>query len=119
MTCKECVHYELCFDYTHLKHSKNLPDNREDVCEHFKNKANFVELPCKVLDKVYVPIEGTSSIFETKVLSIGVDEDGDFVLNPYEYPDDVFCVNGVNIGKTVFLTKEDAEKVLKGGADNG
>lgn len=44
MTCKDCLHYELCFDYTHLKHSKNLPDNREDVCEHFKNKANFVEL---------------------------------------------------------------------------
>lgn len=44
MTCKDCMHYELCFDYTHLKHSKDLPDNREDICEHFKNKANFVEL---------------------------------------------------------------------------
>jgi hypothetical protein len=44
MTCKDCVHYDVCFDYTHLKYSKNLPDNREDVCDHFKNKADFVEV---------------------------------------------------------------------------
>jgi hypothetical protein len=44
-SCKDCVHYELCFDYTHLKHGKNLlPDNREDICEHFKNKADVVEV---------------------------------------------------------------------------
>lgn len=44
MTCKNCVHYELCFDFTHLKYSKNLPDNREDVCDHFKNKTDFIEV---------------------------------------------------------------------------
>ena len=43
-TCKDCAHYEVCFDFTHLKYSKNLPDNREDVCDHFKNKADFVEV---------------------------------------------------------------------------
>ena len=44
MTCKDCVHYELCFDYTHLKYSESLPENREDICNHFKNKADFVEV---------------------------------------------------------------------------
>ncbi len=71
--------------------------------------------PCKVGDTVYVGVKGTSCVLETKVLAIGVDEDGDFVLNPHEYPDDVFCINGVNIGKTVFLTREEAEQALKGG----
>lgn len=111
-TCKDCVHYIFCKDG-----SPYIEQTEDKHCRHFKNKANLIELPCKFGDKVYVPIEGTSSIFETKVLSIGVDEDGDFVLNPYEYPDDVFCVNGVNIGKTVFLTKEEAEQKLKGGVE--
>jgi hypothetical protein len=46
-------------------------------------------------------------------MAIGSDEDGDLVLNPHEYPNEVFCVSGVNIGKTVFLTKEEAEAKLK------
>ena len=82
--------------------------------------ANGVIVPhCKVGDTVYIPIEKTSCVFETKILAIGIDEDGDFVLNPHEYPDDVFCVNGANIGKTVFLTKEEAEEKLKELNKNG
>lgn len=70
--------------------------------------------PCKVGDIVYVGIKGTSCVFETKVLAIGIDEDGDIVLNPNDYPDDVFCIYGANIGRTVFLTREEAERALKG-----
>ena len=62
--------------------------------------------------KVYIPIEGTTVVYETKVYGIGIDEDGDLVINPKEYPEDVISINGFNIGKTVFLTKEEAEKAL-------
>ena len=62
--------------------------------------------------KVYIPIKGTTVVYETKVYGIGIDEDGDMVINPKEYPEEVISINGFNIGKTVFLTKEEAEKAL-------
>lgn len=62
--------------------------------------------------KVYIPIKGTTVVYETKVYGIGIDEDGALVINPKEYPEDVVSINGFNIGKTVFFTKEEAEKAL-------
>ena len=78
--------------------------------------ANGVIVPPVALgsrQKVYVPVDGSTVVYETKVYGIGVDEDGDMVINPHEYPEDAFAISGYNIGKTVFLTKEDAEKALK------
>lgn len=37
MTCKDCVHYEVCVS------SDNEPF---DECNHFKPKSRIVELPC-------------------------------------------------------------------------
>ncbi len=78
--------------------------------------ANGVIVPPVALgsrQKVYVPVDGTTVVYETKVYGIGVDEDGDMVINPHEYPEDAFGISGYNIGKTVFLSREDAEKALK------
>lgn len=36
MTCKDCVHYDVCF--------KTRSDEME-WCEHFKDKSKFIELP--------------------------------------------------------------------------
>ena len=69
-----------------------------------------VELGSKY--KVYIPVKGTTVVYETKVYGIGIDEDGDMVINPKEYPEEVISINGYNIGKNVFLTKELAEKAL-------
>ncbi len=120
MNCKDCVHYELCFDYTHLKHSKNLPDNREDVCEHFKNKASFVEVPCKVGDTVYKVVNDkrVKSPYECKVVGFWYSEyESCNSLHLVRYVNDVFncsfSVPFTDFGKTVFLTKEDAEKKLR------
>jgi hypothetical protein len=116
-SCKDCVHYELCFDYTHLKHSKDLPDNREDVCEHFKYKAKFVELPCKVGETVYCLIEGFDFVSEGRVRSITMYDNCMAVeIAVYGY----YAQRRTNkdFGHSVFLTKEEAEQKLKGGADN-
>jgi hypothetical protein len=44
MTCKDCIHYDIC-----VFHTKG---NENEKCQHFKNKANFVEVVrCK--DCVY------------------------------------------------------------------
>lgn len=62
------------------------------------------------MHKIYYPVKGTTVVYETKVYGIGVDEDGDIVINPTEYPEKVIEMRGV--GKTVFLTKEEAERAL-------
>lgn len=63
--------------------------------------------------KVYCPVKGTAAVIETKVYGIGIDEDGDMVINPNEYPEDAFSISGGEIGKTVFLTREEAERALR------
>lgn len=62
--------------------------------------------------KIYYPVKGTTIVLETKVYGIGVDEDGDIVINPTEYPEKVIEMRGLTLGKDIFLTKEEAEKAL-------
>ena len=68
--------------------------------------------------KIYIPIGDTTVVYETKVYGIGVD-DGNFVINPKEYPEDAIAIKGYIIGKTVFLTREEAEKALAERSENG
>ena len=86
----------------------------EIIADHLLSNGVIVP-PVKLgsTHKIYVPIAGTTVVYATKVYAIGVDGDGDMMINPKEYPEEVISISGVNIGKTVFLTKEEAEKALK------
>ena len=55
MTCKDCVHFELCEDwFEQIKEEGVVTGERsQHQCESFKNKADFVELPCKIGDEVF------------------------------------------------------------------
>ena len=53
MTCKDCVHYEVCethenlyieIDITGEVETTTYLPKVEGVCDHFKNKADFVEV---------------------------------------------------------------------------
>lgn len=46
MTCKDCIHYEVCDDTYSLEFCGT------EICKEFKDKSNFIELPCKVGDTV-------------------------------------------------------------------
>ena len=50
-TCKECLHWCVC----------EWADNKESVCSEFKNKADFVEVPCRCSECKFLKIinEGT------------------------------------------------------------
>ena len=76
---------------------------------------NVVVLPCKFdgSQKVYYPVAKTNVIYETRVWALGVDEDGDMVINPIEYNAKAFSMSGVEFGKTVFLSRSEAENALK------
>lgn len=67
MTCKDCIHYDVC--HRRINSIDFLPfikgkvsissimykkcDDVEKHCLHFKDKSRYIELPCKVGDKVY------------------------------------------------------------------
>jgi hypothetical protein len=78
----------------------------QDIADHLLANGVIVP-PCKVLDKIYIITNISQEIVESVVIGIWM-ADGVFSL---------LTIHGTviadNIGKTVFLTKEEAEKALK------
>jgi hypothetical protein len=91
--CENCIHNDVC------DHNKYGWEN----CNNYKDKSLCVELPCKVGDTVYWYNMG-GEIVEAKIKMVGfaVRHSKGF---EYDVPFDVF-------GKTVFLTKEEAEQKI-------
>ena len=127
-SCKDCVHVEVCCSYLSTAYNKcklatpdfKLLKNIEcDECQHFKDRAHFVELPCMVGDTVYVieSIAGEEKIIQDHVetLGIGYYADG---ISIYQF--DGVKTDGYfeDFGKTAFLTREEAEQALKEREEN-
>lgn len=108
MTCKDCVHYDVC------QYDGELCDN-PDMCEFFKPKSRFVELPCKVGQTVYVvsptyPLR--NSIYECTIAQVTIERiKGEVVFGFLCYGG--MCFDSMDIGKTVFPSREEAELALK------
>ena len=125
MTCKDCIHYDLCRSCSRIQlgwhgNSVHYVENIEEICKDFKDRARFVELPCKVGDTVYVVenIAGEKKIIQDSVETIGI---GYYADGIEIYQFDGIKTDGYfsDFGKTVFLTKEAAEEALKGCECNG
>lgn len=54
MTCKDCIHYEVCKRIDNKMEVKNMSLNEtiQEMCRDFKDKSKYIELPCKVGDSV-------------------------------------------------------------------
>lgn len=117
MTCKDCMHNKVCIVYVQIGDDGN-------ICPHFADKAQYIKLPCKVGDTVYTNfsvagdyLRAKDKPYVCKIVFIGInasdDFDGGFINIKFK--------NGrmwqfifSDIGKTVFLTHEEAEKALRG-----
>lgn len=96
MTCKDCLHYSVC---QYRRGREMLLTGNQ--CKDFTARSEWVHLPCKVGDKVY-QTDGIR-IYESTIHMI-------------------YCTENISfderaIGKSIFLTREEAEKALKGGAE--
>ena len=103
MICENCLYNKNCQFL--LKHK-----NKEvEGCTAFEDKSEWVHLPCKVGDIVYCfePCFDTDHHPKLKVVEKEIIELKTIAT--------VFGLNFDidNIGKTVFLTREEAEKALK------
>ena len=115
MACKDCIHFEIC--------TKGFPwaDGKGGGwCEDFKDNSRYIKLPCKIEDKMWVVSRyytGTWEIFECKVDEITIYEKHIFITLLSVKGNFKFGENVSSIGKNVFFTKEEAEKlsaVLRG-----
>ena len=125
MTCKDCVHYDVCYELTY--HEPNGEIVGREVCNNFKDKSRFVELPCKVGDVVYaifyIGTPSQPSIYKSKVNEIViVDSSEPYYNQPFIVLDVRLCDTLIrrktslgisDFNKTVFLTREEAEKALE------
>jgi hypothetical protein len=116
MTCKDCVHYEVCKDkwsyelipiFASLsgRMQKTYMDGMENKCQAFKPESRFVELPCEVGQTVYNLMGGfvEKQKVNRVVLILKQNE-----KHPLDYIKELD-----EIGKTVFFSREEAEKAVK------
>ena len=103
-TCKDCLHIDVCEKRNRYhadvdEFTGRMFTDMDRSCEHFKDRSKFIELPCKVGEDLYrlKTINGKTIITTTQ-------------LNQNTLWRIVF---GGEYGKTVFLTKEEAEKALE------
>lgn len=119
MTCKDCYHCKACEEMC----DRILNWEEEEICDHFKDKSRIVELPCAVGETVYSFCSdlGVMLPYIVENVSIGHlgkgrkyiffeanchNEETDELLDAIDFDFD-------NIGKTVFLTREQAEGALR------
>jgi hypothetical protein len=119
MSCKECIHYNACkFTYIEAFGSFNEEQFGQTGCAEFEDKSRYIELPCAVGDDIYWVYYKRAEIKRYIVRSINIivldnhitttiqfHEPNGYREFHYQFSPDCF-------GKTVFLTKEEAEKAL-------
>ena len=111
MTCKDCIHYDVCL-------LGACVEGVTGTCLNYKDKSRIVELPCKVGDTLYYPwaYDGTSGIAMLEVASFGVywgNEWLAFIEDPESDMPMPNCFSEEDFGKTVFLTREEAKEALR------
>lgn len=121
-TCKDCLHFETCWLLQTYNGSAD-----DEPCKEFKDRSRFIELPCKLWDKVWI-IDKTldhvngglkKTVCEGEIFKLSYNG----FTTPTEWLDyrwDSTLVGQTTrhdridlcLGKTVFLTREEAEAAL-------
>lgn len=113
--CKNCVHCDVC----RIREFPSIQEILEDGCNKYKDKSLVVELPCKVGDEVYYLTSiDTAKELNVKEIFCGIVqavcyERKDIYLTAKYTNGLTYYHNLKDLGKTVFLTKEEAEAKLK------
>lgn len=111
MTCKDCINYDWCKDQAgNTGYYNGL--SVENMCKGFKDKSQYIKLPCKVWDTVYVKMQfGGYAEAEVRDYTYFITHGFCVVLTSKKF--DKQNIPFSEFGKTVFLTREEAEKALR------
>lgn len=112
-SCMDCICEQVC------KYNDGVNEYCKGNCPHFKDRTRFVELPCKVGDIIYEICERKKggewkkAIVKRAVHGIEIGLGGCMVARSGT----TVVVFLSDLGKTVFLTREEAEQALKESSD--
>ena len=117
-TCEDCLHYVVCKAVIGIPNrvGKNSVRVVKKDCPYnsFKDKSEWIHLPCKIGDKIFMIVEdiesGTAFVDEGKVISVTYGHIGVWIYARYKrgvsYHHKVGCGD-------CFFTREEAEKALE------
>jgi len=103
--CERCYHNKVCINGANHKNAES--------CIHFKDKDQIVGLPCKMGDTVYfhkILCDGKGTVVVEKdiVRRFNINKFDTFAIISYSH-----ALSCDDFGKSVFLTREEAEAVLE------
>jgi len=113
--CRNCLSEEIC----RYNDGHNLYCKDDYVCPHFKNRSEWVHLPCKVGDTVfklwYEPCHNGETHPDSYDCEGCLDEcDIKKTITEYKVPSLRFIVNELmNDSCIYYLTREEAERALE------
>lgn len=120
MTCEDCIHHDLCV----CVGTRKLYPGSSEGCRFFSVKTRFVELPCKLGDPVYIIVylknKIPSHIVQRTITGIHITEKvfgfrGEKSSHYLVTNTDIGFAQHIpfrEIGKSVFLTHEEAKVAL-------
>lgn len=128
MTCKDCYHYDVC--HMRINSIDFLPvikgkvslasimykecDDVEKHCLHFKDKSRFVELPNIEIGQELFYIDQYEKRVKSDTVSKLTFEKSDLGIDTGVWSEDYgFSKFFSDVGKTLFLSKKEAETRLK------
>ena len=133
MTCKDCLHYKLCRDNDLDYDDSVVIKSTCGKCLHYTDRSEWVHLPCKVGDVLYFVKNNTDACCPVCNKYDGYDnychlknksypELSEIPVCNKQFIEIVECAadlmlivkNIDKFGKTVFLTRKEAEKALEG-----
>lgn len=111
MNCRKCLHFMVC-TYNN-KSGKEFDCSQAENCPSFRNRDNFVELPCKVGDEKFAILPNTNVIVKGKVCTLIYQNDFliDFGYAPDRYGG--YSKYTQLLPEELFDTEEEANKKLK------
>jgi len=113
MKCENCLHYESCKSMVKVIERTTMYSIAMRVCNNFADKDLYIKLPCKVGTKVYAlatPCGGCEHYNLSLEQSLKICRN----CEKREIAECTFDNELIDeFGKTVFLTREDAEKKLE------
>ena len=102
MDCRNCLHYEACH-----RAGAEIP---AEICGTFKDRSMYKKVPCKLGDRAWLvkkTRDGSGFAIKRGVISeLYYNSDMELTAN-------VHTIGRGRIGKTVFLSREAADKALE------
>ena len=123
MNCRDCLHFKACYEMAKANEAEEFNTLFANQCEDFTDRSEWVHLPCKVGDTVYSFCDCFGVILPYFVETFNVSY---YDKNTTVWQYEANCTNNEedelldsidfeveDIGKTVFLTREEAERALE------